>query len=135
RTRRHPYRRAHRDARPTSGPARARTRRRSTLGRPRARKSHPRRAAARDRAPTRPLHTHAHTPARAAVPAGRARTARAQTHAHPTSTERADRRGGAAVAELVTDPRELVRLRVERALAAEEINLASEQGRARAQTL
>ena len=39
------------------------------------------------------------------------------------------------MAELVTDPRELVRLRVERALAAEEINLASEQGRARAQTL
>jgi pilus assembly protein CpaF len=39
------------------------------------------------------------------------------------------------VAELVTDPRELVRVRVERALAAEEINLASEQGRARAQTL
>jgi pilus assembly protein CpaF len=39
------------------------------------------------------------------------------------------------VAEVVTDPRELVRLRVERALAAEEVNLASEQGRARAQTL
>jgi pilus assembly protein CpaF len=39
------------------------------------------------------------------------------------------------VAELVTDPRELVRVRVERALAAEEVNLASEQGRARAQTL
>jgi pilus assembly protein CpaF len=39
------------------------------------------------------------------------------------------------VAEVVTDPRELVRVRVERALAAEEVNLASEQGRARAQTL
>jgi pilus assembly protein CpaF len=39
------------------------------------------------------------------------------------------------VAELVTDPGELVRVRVERALAAEEVNLASEQGRARAQTL
>jgi pilus assembly protein CpaF len=39
------------------------------------------------------------------------------------------------VAELVTDPRELVRVRVERALATEEVNLASEQGRARAQTL
>jgi len=39
------------------------------------------------------------------------------------------------VANVVTDPRELVRLRVERALAAEEINLASEQGRERAQTL
>ncbi|MFL5958669.1 MAG: CpaF family protein [Gaiellaceae bacterium] len=39
------------------------------------------------------------------------------------------------MAELVTDPRELVRVRVERALAAEEVNLASEQGRARAQTL
>jgi pilus assembly protein CpaF len=39
------------------------------------------------------------------------------------------------VAEVVTDPRELVRLRVERALATEEVNLASEQGRARAQTL
>jgi pilus assembly protein CpaF len=39
------------------------------------------------------------------------------------------------VAELVTDPRELIRVRVELALAAEEVNLASEQGRARAQTL
>jgi pilus assembly protein CpaF len=39
------------------------------------------------------------------------------------------------VAEVVTDPRELVRVRVERALATEEVNLASEQGRARAQTL
>ena len=39
------------------------------------------------------------------------------------------------MAELVTDPRELVRVRVERALATEEVNLASEQGRARAQTL
>jgi len=39
------------------------------------------------------------------------------------------------VAEVVTDPRELVRVRIERALAAEEVNLASEQGRARAQTL
>jgi pilus assembly protein CpaF len=39
------------------------------------------------------------------------------------------------VAEVVTDPRELVRVRVERALAAEEVNLASEQGRARAQAL
>jgi pilus assembly protein CpaF len=39
------------------------------------------------------------------------------------------------VAELVTDPRELVRVRVERALATEEVNLASEQGRARAETL
>jgi pilus assembly protein CpaF len=39
------------------------------------------------------------------------------------------------VAELVTDPRELVRVRVERALATDEVNLASEQGRARAQTL
>ena len=39
------------------------------------------------------------------------------------------------MAEVVTDPRELVRVRVERALAAEEVNLASEQGRARAQTL
>jgi pilus assembly protein CpaF len=39
------------------------------------------------------------------------------------------------VAEVVTDPRELVRVRVERALAAEEVNLASEQGRARARTL
>jgi pilus assembly protein CpaF len=39
------------------------------------------------------------------------------------------------VAEVVSDPRELVRVRVERALAAEEVNLASEQGRARAQTL
>ena len=35
----------------------------------------------------------------------------------------------------VTVPRELVRVRIERALAAEEVNLASEQGRARAQTL
>jgi pilus assembly protein CpaF len=39
------------------------------------------------------------------------------------------------VAEVVTDPRELVRVRVERALATEEDNLASAQGRARAQTL
>ena len=39
------------------------------------------------------------------------------------------------MAEVVTDPRELVRVRVERALAAEEVNLASEQGRTRAQTL
>ncbi len=39
------------------------------------------------------------------------------------------------MAEVVTDPRELVRVRVERALATEEVNLASEQGRARAQTL
>jgi pilus assembly protein CpaF len=39
------------------------------------------------------------------------------------------------VASVVTDPRELVRVRVERALAAEEVNLANEQGRARAQTL
>jgi pilus assembly protein CpaF len=39
------------------------------------------------------------------------------------------------VADVVTDPRELVRVRVERALAAEEVNLASEQGRQRAQTL
>jgi pilus assembly protein CpaF len=39
------------------------------------------------------------------------------------------------VAEVVSDPRELVRVRVERALATEEVNLASEQGRARAQTL
>ncbi len=39
------------------------------------------------------------------------------------------------MAEIVTDPRELVRVRVERALATEEVNLASEQGRQRAQTL
>jgi pilus assembly protein CpaF len=39
------------------------------------------------------------------------------------------------VATVVTDPRELVRVRVEQALAAEEVNLASEQGRVRAQTL
>ena len=39
------------------------------------------------------------------------------------------------MAEVATDPRELVRVRVERALATEEVNLASEQGRARAQTL
>ena len=39
------------------------------------------------------------------------------------------------MAEVVSDPRELVRVRVERALAADEVNLASEQGRARAQTL
>jgi pilus assembly protein CpaF len=39
------------------------------------------------------------------------------------------------VAEVVTDPRELVRVRVERSLATEEVNLASEQGRERAQTL
>ena len=39
------------------------------------------------------------------------------------------------MAEVVTDPRELVRVRVERALATEDVNLASEQGRARAQTL
>ena len=39
------------------------------------------------------------------------------------------------MADVVTDPRELVRVRVERALAAEEVNLASEQGRQRAQTL
>src|SRR5439155_18352119 len=67
--------------------------------------------------------------------ARRTRTTRAQTHARPATTETADRRGGAAVAEVVTDPRELVRVRVERALTAEEVNLASKQGRARAQTL
>ena len=39
------------------------------------------------------------------------------------------------MADVATDPRELVRVRVERALATEEVNLASEQGRARAQTL
>jgi len=39
------------------------------------------------------------------------------------------------VASLVTDPRELVRARVEHALAAEQVNLASEGGRERAQTL
>src|SRR5204863_5913747 len=126
---------ADRDARATPGRPRARARCGAALGRTRARESHPRRAAARDRAPARPLHAHAHAAARATVPAGRARTARAQTHAHPAGTERADRRGGPAVAEVVTDPRELVRVRVERALAAEEVNLASEQGRARAQTL
>jgi pilus assembly protein CpaF len=36
------------------------------------------------------------------------------------------------VAELINDPAEIVRVRVERVLAAEEVNLASEQGRGRA---
>ena len=36
------------------------------------------------------------------------------------------------MAELITDPAEIVRVRVERALAAEEVNLASEHGRGRA---
>jgi pilus assembly protein CpaF len=39
------------------------------------------------------------------------------------------------VASVVTDPHELVRARVEHALAAEQVNLASEGGRVRAQTL
>jgi pilus assembly protein CpaF len=39
------------------------------------------------------------------------------------------------VASVVTDPRELVRASVEHALAAEQVNLASEGGRERAQTL
>ena len=39
------------------------------------------------------------------------------------------------MASVVTDPRELVRARVEHALAAEQVNLASEPGRERAQNL
>src|SRR5439155_16971970 len=99
--------RADRNTRAMPRRARARARCSITLGWTRARESNTRRPAARNRAPARPLHTLARAPARATVPARRARTARAQTHARPTGTEGADSRGGAAVAEVVTDPREL----------------------------
>jgi hypothetical protein len=39
------------------------------------------------------------------------------------------------VAELTLDPTETVRVRLERALASEEVNLASEAGRARSEQL
>ena len=87
------------------------------------------------RAPSRRLCAGARAAARGAVPARRPIPRERKLRLLQPHGDARSREGRGAVTELTLEPTETVRARVERALASEEVNLASEAGRGRTEEL